>query len=206
MTNRTGTRVRAGAQHFLVGERDPREIYAIMTASIIPRPIAWVSTRSRDGIDNLAPHSFFTVASVSPPILQFTSVSDKDSLRNVRETGEFVISVVTRDLMEAANTSGTPFPPEVSEFDAAGVERAESMSVRPPRVAASPIGFECKLHSIIGFGMSSVVLGTVTAVHLDESVLEDGLPATRKVNAAARLGRDEWSLIGELFDMHRVTG
>lgn len=192
-----------GAQDFLIGDRDPREIYAIMTASVIPRPIAWVSTRSKDGIDNLAPHSFFTVASVSPPMLQFTSVSDKDSLRNVRETGEFVISVVTRELMRAANSSGTPYPPEVSEFDAAGVDRAASLSVRPPRVAASPVAFECTLHSIVGFGMSSVVFGTVVAVHLDEAVLEDGLPATRKLDPAARLGRDEWSLIGELFDLPR---
>src|ERR1700710_3112394 len=104
---------------------DPRalgkDVYALLNTIVVPRPIAWVSTRSSSGVDNLAPHSYFTVAAVQPPVVQFTSVGVKDSLRNVRETGEFVVNVSTRPLLMSVNRTATRFAPHVDEFLAAGL-------------------------------------------------------------------------------------
>ncbi|MGW1927047.1 flavin reductase family protein, partial [Streptomyces massasporeus] len=96
---------------------DRTSFYRLLTATVVPRPIAWVSTSSADGTDNLAPHSFFTIASVTPPVVQFTSVGRKDSLRNVEETGEFVVNLAPEGLFEQINATATDFPRGVSEFD-----------------------------------------------------------------------------------------
>ncbi|XTR51729.1 flavin reductase family protein [Pseudarthrobacter sp. So.54] len=96
-----------------------RDFYRLLTAVVVPRPIAWVSSVSPEGVDNLAPHSFFTVASTNPPIVQFTSVGEKDSLRNITESGEVVVNLAPAALLEEVNATGTNFPPDVSEFDAA---------------------------------------------------------------------------------------
>src|SRR3954449_6281245 len=119
--------------------------YPWLTAVVVPRPIAWVSTVSPDGAGNLAPHSFFTVASAEPPVVSFTSVRTKDSLRNIRQTGEFVVNLAPRGLAEAVNTTGTDFPPDVDELAAAGLSAEPSRLVRPPRVAQSPVALECVL-------------------------------------------------------------
>ena len=109
-----------------------RTFYRLLTAAVVPRPIAWVSSRSSDGIDNLAPHSFFTVACVDPPIVAFTSVGRKDSLRNIEQTGQFVVNFAPESLFEQINATGTDFLPDVSEFDAVGIEREASLgSARP---------------------------------------------------------------------------
>ncbi|WP_395403349.1 flavin reductase family protein [Arthrobacter sp. UC242_113] len=102
------------------GELSSRDFYRLLTAVVVPRPIAWISSRSAEGVDNLAPHSFFTVASADPPIVQFTSVGEKDSLRNIRSRGEFVVNLAPAGLIAEVNATGTNFPPDVSEFDAAG--------------------------------------------------------------------------------------
>ncbi len=101
-------------------------VYPLLNSIVLPRPIAWVSTRSQDGHDNLAPHSYFTVASVAPPVVCFTSIGEKDTLRNIRETGEFVVNVTPRGLLAQVNGSSTGFPPERSEFD-------EVLPENPPR-------------------------------------------------------------------------
>jgi len=116
---------------------DPAElgagIYPWLTSVVVPRPIAWVSSRSVDGVDNLAPHSFFTVAGIDPPVVQFTSVGVKDSLRNVLATGEFVVCLTPEPLVEQVNLTGTDFPADVSEYDAvAGLTREPSSKVAPP--------------------------------------------------------------------------
>ena len=116
-----------------------RTIYPWLNSVVVPRPIAWVSSRSAEGIDNLAPHSFFSIAGIDPPVLMFTSVGEKDSLRNIRATGEFVVSTCTESLIEKVNLTGTDFPPGASEFDAAGLTREPSLRVAPPRVAESPV-------------------------------------------------------------------
>jgi flavin reductase (DIM6/NTAB) family NADH-FMN oxidoreductase RutF len=188
---------------------DPAElgaaIYPLLNSVVVPRPIAWVSTRSADGVDNLAPHSFFTISSVTPPVVQFTSVGTKDSLRNAVATGEFVVCVSSEELAEQVNATATDFPAEVSEFDAVGLEREPSRLVAPPRVAASPVALECRLVGTRDFGGgSTVVFGEVVWVAVDERVLRDGRPAVDLLRPVARLGANEWSTIGQVSDRRRV--
>ena len=182
-----------------------RAIYPLLNSVVVPRPIAWVSTTSADGVDNLAPHSFFTISSVSPPVVQFTSVGAKDSLRNALATGEFVISLCPESLVEEVNRTATDFPADVSEFDAVGLEREPSRLVRPPRVAASPVAIECRLAGTKSFdGDSTVVFGQVVWVAVDERVLRDDRPAIDLLQPMARLGANEWSAIGQVSTRRRI--
>ena len=178
--------------------------YSFLTSVIVPRPIAWVSTRSPEGVDNLAPHSFFTVSSVDPPIVQFTSVGRKDSLRNVEQTSEFVVCLTPEPLFEQVNASATDFPAEVSEFDAVGIEREASLEVAPPRVARSPVALECKLHTTLTFGTGTVVLGRVVHAAIDEDALVDGRPAIDRLAPLSRLGANEWATLGEIREITRI--
>ena len=177
--------------------------YKLLTAVVVPRPIAWVSSRSASGVDNLAPHSFFTVASVTPPIVQFTSVGPKDTLRNVRETGEFVVNFTPEPLFEIINETATDYPPEMGEFDAVGVTREPSLTVAPPRVAESPVALECRLHEVIPVGDCFLILGQVLHAAIATSVLRDGHPEITALRPLARLGLDEWSTIGEVRSLRR---
>ena len=179
-------------------------IYPWLNSVVLPRPIAWVSTRSATGVDNLAPHSFFTIAGVDPPVVSFTSVGAKDSLRNARDTGEFVVSVCTEELIEQVNLTGTDYPPDTSEFDAAGLTREPSLRVAPPRVAESPVSLECRVVQEVAFGDCVVVFGQVVHVAVDERVLTDGRPDVRLIKPVARLGANEWSTIGEISDRRRI--
>ncbi|MGH3632412.1 MAG: flavin reductase family protein, partial [Sciscionella sp.] len=167
-----------------------RAFYKLLTAVVVPRPIAWVSSTSADGVDNLAPHSFFTVACVDPPIVQFTSVGRKDSLRNVEATGEFVVNLATESLFEQVNASGTNFPSELGEFDAAEIAREPSVTVAPPRVAESPVALECTLHSTLRLGNSVVVFGRVVHAAVTSEVLDaEGVhPEIKRLRPLARLG------------------
>jgi flavin reductase (DIM6/NTAB) family NADH-FMN oxidoreductase RutF len=176
----------------------------LLTAVVVPRPIAWVSSRSAEGVDNLAPHSFFTVASVDPPVVQFTSIGRKDSLRNVENTREFVVCLTPEPLFEQVNATGTDFPPEVSEFDAVGIEREASLRVAPPRVARSPVALECELHATSTIGISTVVLGRVVNAAIDEDAFVDGRPAIERLAPLARLGANEWSTLGEIREITRI--
>lgn len=190
-------------------ELDPLELgegntYPWLTSLVLPRPIAWVGSTSADGVDNLAPHSFFTVASKEPPVLQFTSVGHKDTLRNVEATGEFTVSLATYELRETINATATDFPAGISEFDACGVEREASVVVRPPRVAASPAVFECVLEGTRSFGQSTVVFGRVVHFAVDESVIVDGRPRVGALRPVSRLGGAEWGTVGEVFRLRRV--
>ncbi len=188
---------------------DPDELgvsafYKLLTAVVVPRPIAWVSSRSAGGVDNLAPHSFFTVAAIDPPVVQFTSVGRKDSLNNVQATGEFVVNLAPRWMFEQINASATAFPPDQSEFDAVGIEREPSLRVSPPRVAGSPVALECVLYDTSTIGVSTVVLGRVVAAAIAEEVLEGGHPAIERLQPLARLGRDQWSEIGRVREITRI--
>ncbi|MCQ4079936.1 flavin reductase family protein [Streptomyces sp. RB6PN25] len=178
--------------------------YKLLTATVVPRPIAWVSTVSADGSANLAPHSFFGVACVSPPIVQFTSVGRKDSLRNVEETGEFVVNLAPERLFEQINATATDFPHGVSEFDAVGIEREPSTRVKPPRVAASPVALECVVHNTLGLGDSTVVFGRVVHAVVDDAVLADGHPDVRALRPLTRLGKDEWGTVGDVLEISRI--
>lgn len=182
-----------------------RAIYPLLNSVVVPRPIAWVSTTSADGVDNLAPHSFFTISSVTPPVVQFTSVGTKDSLRNAEATGEFVVSLCPEELIEQVNLTGTDFPPDVSEFDQVGLTREASRVVRPPRVAESPVALECRLVGTRDFGGdSTVVFGEVVWAAVDERVLRDDRPAIDLLRPVARLGANEWTTIGTVSSRRRI--
>ena len=188
---------------------DPAEIghgmfYFFLNSVVVPRPIAWISSRSPEGVDNLAPHSFFTVSSVDPPIVQFTSVGRKDSLRNVEQTGEFVVCLAPAPLMAEINATGTDFPSDISEFDAVGLKREPSLHVAPPRVTASPMALECKLHNLVSFGRDTVVMGRVVHAVVSESALRDGRPAIDLLQPISRLGGNEWGHLGQVHQLNRI--
>ena len=164
-------------------------------AIIAPRPIGWISTCSEDGKPNLAPYSFFNAFNYTPPLIGFSSLGEKDSLRNARATGEFVWNLVSQPLAEAMNQSCAPVPYGVNEFELAGLETAPSRLVRPPRVAASLVAMECKVTQIIqlqshaGTALSTwLTLGEVVAVHIDESLIQDGIYQTAKGHPVMRSG------------------
>ena len=180
-------------------------IYPLLNSVVVPRPIAWVSTRSPAGVDNLAPHSFFTISSVVPPVVQFTSVGHKDSLRNAQATGEFVVSLCPEALVAQVNLPGTDYPADISEFDAVGLTREASRLVAPPRVAESPVALECRVVGTKDFGGGSVVVfGEVVWAVVDEAVLREDRPEIGLLKPLARLGADEWSTIGEISERKRV--
>src|SRR4051794_587610 len=133
--------------------------YRLLNSLVVPRPIAWVSTLDAHGRANLAPHSFFSVASSDPPTVMFTSVGDKDTLRNVRETGEFVVCVASAPLLHAVNDSSAPFEHGADEARELGIAMEPSVAVAPPRVAASPASIECRLDRPGGVGTSALGVG-----------------------------------------------
>ena len=164
-------------------------------AIVGPRPIGWISSRSAQGRLNLAPYSFFNAFNYAPPIVGFASLGDKDTLRNVRETGEFVWNLVTRPLAEAMNASCASVPPEVDEFDLAGLTPAPSRLIAVPRVAESPVSFECRvtqeiqLQGLDGAKVPTwVTFGEVVAVHIDKSLLPGGIYQTAGARPVLRAG------------------
>ncbi|MEU5539556.1 flavin reductase family protein [Streptomyces sp. NPDC020362] len=187
------------------GTMATHDFYRLLTAVVVPRPIAWVSTVSPDRfLPNLAPHSFFTVSCTHPPVVQFTSVGRKDSLRNVEDTGEFVVNFAPEPLFAQINATATDFPSDEGEFDALGIEREPSLRVKPPRVAASPVALECTLHSTLRLGNSTVVFGQVVHAAVSAEVLVDGRPDIALLRPLARLGGNEWSTIGEVREAARI--
>jgi flavin reductase (DIM6/NTAB) family NADH-FMN oxidoreductase RutF len=177
--------------------------YQLMTAVVVPRPIAWVSSLTPDGVVNLAPHSFYTVACAKPPIVQFTSVGSKDTLRNVLATEEFVVNLAYGPLLEAVNNTSAAFDPDTSEPDELGITMEASVAVRPPRVRDSPVSIECTLHSTIELGDSTVVLGDVVLFTVADEVLVDGHPDYDLLDPLARLGKDEWGVRAEVTSVRR---
>jgi flavin reductase (DIM6/NTAB) family NADH-FMN oxidoreductase RutF len=181
-------------------EVDRRETYHWLTRVVSPRPIAFVSTLSREGKGNLAPFSYFNLGGINPPSLVFSVLNDrhgneKDTLRNIRETGEFAISVVTRAMAERMNATSAAFPRGVDEFDEAGFTRRPSELVKPPRVAESPLTMECRLHVIVDHGTGPLaahyVIGEMLLLHADEAILgADGRPDAERIGFIGRMGAD----------------
>ena len=182
-------------------------------AIVGPRPIGWVSTMSASAILNLAPYSFFNAFNYTPPLIGFASMGVKDSVRNIRETGEFVWNLATRPLAEAMNASCATVPPEVNEFELAGLTPLASQIVAVPRVAESPVTFECKVSQLIqlqgadGTKVDSwLTLGEVVAVHIDKSLLVDGIYDTAAAQPILRVGgpADYFAItLEQLFRMKR---
>ena len=177
--------------------------YKLMTAIVVPRPIAWVTTLSTDGVVNLAPHSFYTVSCARPPIIQFTSVGRKDTLRNALDTGEFVVNLAYGPLLDAVNNSSAAFAADQSEPAQLGITMAPSEVVKPPRVADSPAAIECRLHSTHELGDSTIVLGDVVAFSVADDVLVDGHPEFLRLDPLARLGKDEWGVHTQVRSLTR---
>jgi flavin reductase (DIM6/NTAB) family NADH-FMN oxidoreductase RutF len=182
--------------------------YRLLTASVVPRPIAWVSSRSTTGVDNLAPHSFYTVVSTDPPMVAFTSVGRKDTLDNIEATAEFVVNLTPEWLFEQVNGTGTDYPAGTSEFDVEDIEREAALTVAALRVARSPVALECRLHEVRPTGNCWVVVGEVLHVAVAEEVLDESVPGSphvdiRRAKPLARLGRDEWGLLGEIREIAR---
>lgn len=188
-----------------IADLEVRSAYSLMTTCLIPRAIAWVSSVGADGVDNIAPHSFTTVAGIDPLTVCFVSIGTKDTLRNVRETGEFVLNIGTERQARVMNDCATDFAGDVSEFDAAGLEREPSLAVRPPRVADAPITMECRAAGEHVIGGSVMVFGEVLRIAISRSCLaDDGRPDPQLVAPLARLGRNEWSTLGRVFTLDRI--
>jgi flavin reductase (DIM6/NTAB) family NADH-FMN oxidoreductase RutF len=187
-------------------ECQPRQIYKLMTGMIVPRPVALVSTISREGVANLAPFSFFSGVGSAPPTVMFCPAlrpadsteagQKKDTLRNVEETGEFVINVVSEAMAAAANASSADVPPEVDEFPLSGLTPIPSKAVRPPRVAQSPAQMECKLLQVIYTGHEPgsgvIVLGEVVRFHVREDLVEDFRIDPAGLDAVGRMAGNTW--------------
>jgi flavin reductase (DIM6/NTAB) family NADH-FMN oxidoreductase RutF len=177
--------------------------YRLLTGLVVPRPIAWVSTIDAEGHGNLAPHSFFTVASGRPPVVLFSSLGRKDTVRNVEETGEFVVSFTSESLFQQVNATSAPFEHGDDEALELGIETEPSETVAPHRVAESPASIECRLHQIVEVGHAFVVFGQVSAITVRTDVLVDGLPEFDRLRPVSRLGGPEWGHPPEKFRLDR---
>ncbi len=196
---------------------EPRQGHGLahdpFNAIVGPRPIGWVSTLSRDGIANLAPYSFFNAFNYVPPLVGFSSIGYKDSVRNAIDSGEFAWNLVTRDLAEAMNASCAHVPPEVDEFELAGLAKAPSRLIRAPRVAQAKVSFECRVTQTLqlqGADGQKVdtwfVFGEVVGVHIDRTLLRDGIYDTAHAGHVLRGGGPaDYFTIGpeQLFRMFR---
>lgn len=190
-----------------------RDAYEWMVCTILPRPIAWVSTISPEGKTNLAPFSFFQGVTASPPTLMFVPVNDrkgakKDTVRNIEAVPEFVVNLVPHSLAEEMNRTSSLLPYGVSEFERFGIAAARSERIRAPRVAAAPVAYECALHQIVHIGTgalaANVIFGRILAAHIRDDVLgPDGLPDARKLDLVGRLGRDDYSTTRDTFSLER---
>ena len=182
-----------------------------LKAIIAPRPIGWISTVSASGLVNLAPYSFFNMVSDAPPMVMFSSNGWKDSVRNVEETGEFVANLAVEALARQMNESCAPVPHDVDEFELAGLAKAPSFLVAPPRVAAAPAALECKCLSIQQLnglddveGSNFMVIGQIVGVHIDPAYLKDGRFDTAAASPLGRCGyRGDYVAVSDLFEMVR---
>lgn len=180
------------------------------TSLVVPRPIGWISTVDAAGGINLAPYSFFNAVCGHPPMVGYSSEGLKDTLRNILETGEFVVNLATSKLAEAMNQSSARLRHGDDEFAFAGLERAESQTVRPPRVAAAPAALECKMVSVTDIATidglptgNRYVIGQVTGIYIDDSSLVDGLFDVAAAGVIARLGYRNYARVSDVFTMIR---
>ena len=191
----------------------PRDAYQWMIGMILPRPIAWVSTISPEGKTNLAPFSFFQGVCANPPTLMFVPVNNrqggkKDTVRNIEAVPEFVVNLVPHRLAEQMNATSALLPYGDSEFEKFGIAAAPSDLVRPPRVAAAPVAFECRLHQIVNIGegplAAHVIFGRILAAHVADSVLgADGKPDLGKLDLIGRLGGEAYTTTRDTFSIER---
>jgi flavin reductase (DIM6/NTAB) family NADH-FMN oxidoreductase RutF len=186
-----------------------REAYRLMISCIIPRPIAFVTTLSRDGVTNLAPFSFFNGVSSDPPVVSIAVAtkrdgSKKDTWRNIEDTGEYVVNVVVPELMDAVIIGARELPHNVSELDLAGLSTLPSTKVKPPRLAASPINLECNLLKIVEVEETGLILGRVVMFHAKDDIVDGGRVDPRRLTFVGRLGDDLYCRVNDLFERKRT--
>jgi len=179
-------------------EVSPKENYFLLTSLVVPRPIAWVSTLSREGVANLAPYSHFNNCSSDPPIVLFASNGVKDTLVNIRESGEFVINVVSHHLRHQMRITSAAWPHGVDEFEKAGLSTAKSRFVRPPRVAEARAAMECTLRQILPMGEGFVIFGDVQCFHVAEDVMVDGRVMAERLQPLGKLDGANYSTVTTL--------
>lgn len=192
--------------------------YNPLKACVVPRPIGWITSMSAAGVVNLAPFSFFNILSYDPPFVMFSAGTHerdggpKDTVANVEATGEFVYNMATWAQREAMNQTASIVERGVDELRAAGLEACPSRLVRPPRVAGSPVHFECRLHAVVTLpgrtpaAKHSLVIGRVVAVHIDDAALTpDGRIDVVRLRPIARLGYKEYTSVDSVFEMEKST-
>ena len=194
-------------------DQDPANLYKLMIGVIVPRPIAFVSSIDENGVRNLAPFSYFTGASTNPPVVCFTAAvrsgprPQKDTLRNILATQEFVVNIVSEDFAEKMNRTSAEVPPDVDEFALAGLTPLPSELVHPPRVAESRVHMECRLRQVLHIsdrpGGGSLVLGDVLRFHIDEAIVDNFMFDPDKLNAIGRMGGPTYVRTHDRFDMPR---
>lgn len=182
---------------------DPRQVYFLMTGLVVPRPVAWVSTRSPDGADNLAPHSYFNVMSHDPPHVAIGSSGRKDTLTNIEATGELVVNITTEHVLEQMNATAVDAPSDVDEFERVGVTKVASTTVAPPRVGEAMAHLECRLVQVVPAGNGHIVVAEVTHVHVDPRVWRDGRVDAELLRPVLRLAGTSYATLGEVFKLHR---
>ena len=188
-------------------ELDTVSVYKLLSGAVVPRPIAWVSTRSQEGILNLAPFSFFTVASREPPMLAISigprtdgEEYAKDTLTNIRETKEFVINMVSVELANAMHETAINHPPEVDEFTRSGVTPAKSEIIKTPRVAESKISMECTLEQILELGSDYLVIGQLHRYHIEDDLINNGRIDLKKLDPLGRMAGN-FTKVETLFEL-----
>jgi flavin reductase (DIM6/NTAB) family NADH-FMN oxidoreductase RutF len=192
----------------------PRDVYARMIETIVPRPIAWVSTLSAEGVPNLAPFSFFTGVTSKPPTLVFCVGNNsggvpKDTARNIMDTGEFVVNLTPLALAEAMVKTSGNYPPQESEIEAAGLSTAPSARIKPPRIVGTPAQFECTLYKVVDIGegdriTSRMIIGRIELLHVDDAYVDaEGRIDFAKLDVVARLGGPDYGQVGTPFSIAR---
>lgn len=187
------------------------EIYRLMISIIVPRPIALVSTVNRLGRPNLAPFSYFMGVCSSPPIIALSIIErptgPKDTVNNIQETAQFTVNLVTEDIAEKMNVASGDYPPEVNEFEAAGLTPIPSTSVKPPRVAESPVAMECRLYEMTKVGNSPyasyLTLGEIVLFHIQDEFWKDGELDVHKLHAIGRMSGPRYTRTRDIFEMQR---
>ena len=182
----------------LAKDTPPLETFFLLTSLVVPRPIAWVSSVSSSGVRNLAPYSHFNNCSTRPPITHFTSNGEKDSVRNIRETGEFVINVVSQNLRKQMRITSAEWPSDVDEFEKAGLEGVASDFVRPERVKGARASIECKLREIKQIGDGYMVFGDVICFHIDDDIWTNGRVDMSRLQPVGKLDGLNYAIINEI--------
>ncbi|MGX9964629.1 flavin reductase family protein [Roseomonas sp. F4] len=194
---------------FIDGEGlDTATAYRLVVGCVVPRPIAWITTVDAQGRVNAAPFSSYNYVATSPPMLAINIAARagdgamKDTARNIRENGEFVVNVATEATMEAMHLSAQEFPPDESEVEALGLELLPSRRVKPPRLAATPVQMECRLDQavVLGRGVNTLYIGEIVAFHLSSTVFDGSRVDSAKMRPVARLGGPYYAALGEIFD------